>query len=130
MKLKGRKKLVRKVQKFCDNFGCVAKMKTDFYSYPTERKVFFSPFIPSVETDNAFMDNAYKMGLNYDCGNFIISLLHEIGHCETWFLLTDEEKDFYYDESERIKDLEKDTAKNKKILFENTFEKITKNSRN
>ncbi|MCQ2556131.1 MAG: hypothetical protein MJ149_02245 [Clostridia bacterium] len=36
----------------------------------------------------------------------------------------DTEKEYF----ERIKDLEKDTAKNKKILFENTFEKITKNS--
>ncbi len=36
----------------------------------------------------------------------------------------DTEKEYF----ERLKELEKDTDKNKKILFENTFEKITKNS--
>lgn len=30
--------------------------------------------------DKSFMENAFNRGLEYDCGNFVMSFFHEIGH--------------------------------------------------
>ena len=82
-------RLTEIIQEFCDRMGfdVVVDNDKEFYCYPDDREVFYS-LITKKRTDKWFMDNAFAMGLAYDCGVFYLSLLHEIGHCETEQTLT------------------------------------------
>lgn len=77
------------LQDFCDreSFDVTIGNDKEFYCYPNDREVYYS-LIVNKRQNKWFMQNAFDKGLEYDCGDFILSFLHEIGHCETEELLT------------------------------------------
>ena len=77
------------LQEYCDNANLDVKVDNDkeFYCYPNDREVFYS-LIMKKRQDKWFMENAFAMGLAYDCGDFLLGFFHEVGHCETESLLT------------------------------------------
>ena len=77
------------LQNYCDRVGLDVTVDNDkeFYAYPNDREVFYS-LIVNKRQDKWFMQNAYAMGLEYDCGDFLLSFFHEVGHCETEPFLT------------------------------------------
>lgn len=76
--------ITRTINKFLstNGFDCKAKLDTDFCYYYNSSTIGY-PVVMQKEMDNYFMDFAESLGLNVDCGCFILSLFHEIGHNET-----------------------------------------------
>lgn len=72
--------IVEVCQNFCDknNINVSVEIDEDFGYYTHEKVVGIALVVD--ERARYFMDNAMKMGLAYDCGEFITSFLHEIGH--------------------------------------------------
>lgn len=73
--------LEKECVKFCrkNNFDVKIDMGNEFVYYIEEKTVSVSILVDS-RIDGYFLDNAYKMGLSYNCGDFILGFLHEIGH--------------------------------------------------
>ena len=91
--VKHKEYLEQVVQNFLDSEGLeyTAILGPDFeYEFVTDN-VYFAVLVPS-EMDKWFMEFAKENGLEYDCGSFLLSLLHEVGHGETYDLLTDAEE--------------------------------------
>lgn len=65
------------------NFNVRAEMGTDFCYWYNARIVDYT-LVVSEKMDNLFLDFALKNGLKVDCGIFILSLFHEIGHSFTY----------------------------------------------
>ena len=86
-------RLTEIIQVFCDRMGFDVVIDNDkeFYCYPNDREVFYS-LTTNKRQSKWFMENAFAMGLAYDCGDFCLSLLHEVGHCETEQTLTKGQK--------------------------------------
>lgn len=76
------KQMDRVINKFFKTVGAndlAARMGTDFCYYYYENVVDYS-IIVSERMDRMFMDFAKSIGLKVECGVFILSLLHEVGH--------------------------------------------------
>lgn len=82
-----------------NDFDCTAEMGTDFAYYWEEEIITYS-LIVSERMDNLFLDFARKNGLQVDCGIFLLSFFHELGHHLTIDDLEEEEEE----ECEAIKD--------------------------
>lgn len=74
-----------------NDFECTAEMGTDFAYYWKEEIITYS-LVVSERMDNLFLDFARKNGLKIDCGIFLLSFFHELGHYETMDELTDAEE--------------------------------------
>lgn len=75
-----------------NDFDCYAELGEDFAYYDAKSLITYALIIP-VDNDKWFFEYATSLGLKYDCGNFILSFFHEIGHSETLHLLEDEEEE-------------------------------------
>lgn len=80
-------------------FDCTADMSTDFSYYWREEIITYS-IIVSERMDDLFLTFAKENGLAVDCGIFILSFFHELGHHLTIDDLTDEEEE----ECQAVKD--------------------------
>lgn len=99
MKIKGANKLENIINKFLAPFELTSCLSSDFSYEFANNRVNFS----LVVTDNAstyFQDFIHSMWEEVTIDTFLISLLHEIGHAETWDDL--EEDDIAY--SDDMKD--------------------------
>lgn len=83
------KMITEELQDFCDreDFDVTVDNDTEFYCYTEDNEVFYTLQVLDFQAE-WFMENAFNNGLKYDCGNFLLSFLHEIGHCQTEPLLT------------------------------------------
>jgi hypothetical protein len=83
-KLKGIKGLERTINNFLFPFGLKGSLNNDFsYEYLND-KVNFSIVVPK-KLDNWFKEYIYSQwGYIGEVDIFLLSLLHEIGHSETW----------------------------------------------
>lgn len=74
------KKYLKICQRFCDDngFNVSVKWDKDFGYYEDSEEVGVT--LVSDERSQWFMENAFNRGLSYDCGDFIASFMHEIGH--------------------------------------------------
>lgn len=85
------------LQAYCDkeSFDVEIEIGTDcaYCEYEDGSKgVTMALIFPSL-SDKLFMYNMFNNGLKYDCGDFIASFCHEIGHYHTLNWLTEEERD-------------------------------------
>ena len=90
--------MVKELDKFlkaCNNF--IAEIDEDledvqvgsfFFCYPTTKEVFISVLAEENGLDE-FMKNLLERTDIHDISPFTWSLLHEVGHCETWHLMTE-----------------------------------------
>jgi len=74
-----------------NDFECTAEMGTDFAFYWMNDLITYS-LVVSERMDNLFLNFAKENGLKVDCGIFILSFFHELGHYETIDELTDAEE--------------------------------------
>jgi hypothetical protein len=97
--LKGTKELEQAIDKFIEPFGLSSKLDTDFAYYFEKDLVTFSLF--QIDAYNDFiLDAESRFPSVLGVHPFMWSLLHEVGHHETWDELTEEE----IEESMQIKD--------------------------
>ena len=103
--LKGKEQLDKVVNDFVSQFGCTAELGTDFnYCYETER-LQYSLLMSAVanETFMKFICENHPEAARITDNIFIWSLLHEIGHHETWRLWSDTEQ-AEFDETKELID--------------------------
>lgn len=86
--------IVQVCQDYCDkNYIDVdVEFAEDFCYYVGANTVGITIMVD--ERANYFMKNAFDMGLKYDCGDFILSFFHEIGHhyTENWITKKENKK--------------------------------------
>ena len=82
-----------------NDFDCKVAMATDFAYYWEEELITYS-LVVSERMNKMFLDFAKRKGLKVDCGIFILSFFHELGHHLTIDDLTEEEEE----ECEAVKD--------------------------
>ena len=87
----GVEELTQVINEFLEPFGVVAEMGTENAYYPIEDKITYSLVMPEAAKDY-FMQNFQRLAPDLDCDAFLVSLLHEVGHSETLFLLEDTEE--------------------------------------
>lgn len=75
-----------------EGFEVTATLGTDFAYWYADSYINYA-LVVSERMDNLFLAYAKELGLKVDCGIFLLSLFHELGHHETMDLLEDE--DFY-----------------------------------
>lgn len=93
---------------------------TEFAWYWNEDKISYVPF-EEEEIDTRFMAFAKSLGLRVDCGSFIVSFFHELGHYET-----EDDLDYLQEQyCEDVKDtLDKDSVKDLMVYFNLDDEKM------
>ncbi len=65
------------------------EVDTCFYAYPVLKSIFVSFDCEELEEGSEFIvDFRNRLGKEFNVSTFLISLLHECGHCETWFKTT------------------------------------------
>lgn len=104
IRLKGEKQLNEVVNDFVSQFGCTAELGTDFnYCYETE-EIHFSILMEQVanETFMKFICENFPEAARITDNIFIWSILHEVGHHETWQLWSDTEQNGFDDEKDLI----------------------------
>ena len=89
----------------------IGGMDTDFYWKPVEDTISYS-FVYAQKYDTVFQKVCEKLGLAYEIDIFWLSLLHELGHSETWHLVEEEHhiidietytsEDYYYHPRELV----------------------------
>ncbi len=86
--------LSKTIKKFFNNEGFEVDVEynSDFaYEYATST-IYYSFLIPD-KSGEYLMEFAKEHGLLYDCGSFVLSLFHELGHHETLDLLDEQEEE-------------------------------------
>lgn len=80
------------MQEYCDNnYIDVSVEFDDDFGYYRKEQVVGITLVAADMPSKCFMDNAFKNGLAYDCGVFLMSFFHEIGHHYTLNWLTKKE---------------------------------------
>lgn len=102
-----------------NGFDCTAETGTDFAYYYDQSIITYALVVPS-RMDALFMDFAKRRGLQVDCGDFLMSFFHELGHHETLDLIDDER----YAEAQEIKKELTDSNEDTEIYF-NLIDEIT-----
>ena len=88
--LKGIEKLEKVINNFLVPFGLTGSFDTDFSYYYGEDKVTFSLIIPKY-ANQYFQEFVNSIGADIEVDIFLVSLLHEVGHSETYDDLDDME---------------------------------------
>ena len=77
------------------------RFDTDF-AYEYDNDIICYTIIVSERMDRLFYNNMLKRGLGIDCGVFVASFLHEVGHVATLPTIDEEEMDYILDTKENI----------------------------
>lgn len=83
------------------NFDCYAELGTDFAYWDGESKITYALVTPT-QQDEWFKEYAESVGLEYDCGNFVLSFFHELGHEETNYIIDEDEEQEIMEEKDRM----------------------------
>ena len=111
------KVVAKLIKKICGN-GVRVAMGTDFcFYYPC--RIEYSILV-SERMDNLFLEYAKAHGLKVNCGVFVLSLLHEVGH----YFTIDEVDDMEYLKAQDIKAELTDSDEDCKIYFDLADERV------
>jgi hypothetical protein len=86
---------------FAKNFGVTVRFGADFAYWYEKDEIEYSLIMPE-DASIYFMDNFNRLAPDLKCDQFLASFLHEIGHVETFHLLSDIEECFCRDSKDRI----------------------------
>lgn len=95
----GLEEITNILNKYLEKFELTAKADTDFAYYPDDNLITYA-LVVSERMNEMFMKAVNSISKDIKADIFLLSLMHEIGHHETWDLLEDEE----IEESEIIKE--------------------------
>ena len=82
-------------------------MGTDFAFYYNLNRIGYT-IVVSERMDNLFLEYAKKNGLKVDCGIFLLSFFHEVGHYMTLGQFTFDEIDEFNDYKDSLTDSDED----------------------
>ena len=82
-------------------------MGTDFAFYYNLNRIEYS-IVVSERMDNLFLEYAKENGLKVDCGIFLLSFFHEVGHYMTLGRFTSDEIDEFIDYKDSLTDSDED----------------------
>ena len=105
MKLKGVKPINKCLNKFLAEWGLTAVMGTDF-AYLYKRNVVVWTPVVSVKNDTDFQNFFESLGCIVKCDVFLYSILHEIGHSQTFDDLS--EADYAYSLDRKSQEISND----------------------
>ena len=92
--------LSKTIKKFFNNEGFEVEVDYDIdFGYVYSSSTIYYSFLIPDKSGEYLMEFAKQHGLQYDCGSFVLSLFHELGHNETMDFLDEQEEE----ESLRIK---------------------------
>ena len=88
-------KLERVLNRFLkkQGFDCVAR-EDDYFFYGYARSVICFTTKSDERMDRLFREFAVRLGLEIECGDFLLAFFHELGHHETMDLI--EEEDYFF----------------------------------
>ena len=95
-----------------NDFECTVEMGTDFAYWYNESVITYA-LVVSERMNRLFLDFAKRQGLEVDCGIFLLSFFHELGHNKTMDLIDDDE----YEEAQAIKKTLGDTDEDCETYF-------------
>lgn len=111
-KLKGAKRLEKVVNKFTmKNFGVTAKLGTEFLAYCGKQKIHFA-LVMSEDDVSYYLNDVADRYPNIQADIFLWCLLHEIGHCKTDYLWSEEENIYFTEQKEMLEYVENDEMRN------------------
>lgn len=105
--LKGLDKINNILNDFLTPFECKAEVGPDFAYWYATNTITYS-FVTSERMEKLFKAFAKSIGLKVDVDIFLLSLMHEVGHVETWDELSKEECVYSQDVKEILTDSDED----------------------
>lgn len=110
--LKGLKKVTKRINKFTQkNFGLTSVCGVDFRTYPAHKEIHFCFVIPQADIDYYLNDVAERYP-QVQADIFLWCLMHEIGHCMTDEIWSEEETAYFKNQKEMLAYLEDDEMRN------------------
>lgn len=96
-RIKGIKKVDKIINDFTQkNFGVTARFDTEFEAFcDNGRRLIGYTFLATENGEGQFIDDAIKRYPNVNADIFLWALMHEIGHCMTEDMWTDEEREYF-----------------------------------
>ena len=94
-KLKGIKRVNRIINEFTAQFGIVAKFDTEFEAFCDDMTVGYT-LLHTGRDDNDFIEHAQERYPEIQADIFLWAFFHEIGHCMTENMWTEEERDYFW----------------------------------
>ena len=101
MALRGVKRISRVINEFLKPFECTARMGTDFCYLYHKSLIFYSVLWTNNGAED-FLNSVLRLKPEVDADIFLWSLLHELGHHETYDEIDDEENDYCDETKKRI----------------------------
>lgn len=94
-KLKGLNKLTRELNKYTEEkFGVTCRFGHQFQALPTDKIVYYAIMI-GVEMQEIFFNDVHNRFPDIEVTDFTWLLFHEIGHCMTDDMWTQEDEDYF-----------------------------------
>lgn len=104
-KIKGIKKVNKIINKFTEQFGVTCRYDTEFEAFcDNGRKLVGYTFLDTGCGD--FVEDAQKRYPEINADIFLWALMHEIGHCMTENMWTQEEREYFWYQKDMIVDME------------------------
>lgn len=103
MALKGVKRISRIINEFLKPFECTARMGTDF-CYLYHKNLIFYSIVWMNNGAEDFLNSVLRLEPEIEADIFLWSLLHEVGHHETYDEISDEENDYCDDTKKKIEE--------------------------
>ena len=100
-KLKGIKKIDKIINNFTRQFGVIARFDTEFEAFCDDMTVGYT-LLGSPTGTGDFIADATKRYPDVTADIFLWALMHEIGHCMTENMWTEEEREYFWDQKDVI----------------------------
>ena len=110
-KVKGLKRINKIINKFTEQFGIKAVLNDDFEAHCGEMIIGYT-FAVNADDGYYFLSDVAMRYPDIEADIFLWSLMHEIGHCMTDSMWTEEELEYFWYQKERMTNEEKDYLRN------------------
>ena len=89
------------LNEFLAEFDCTATMGSDFCYWPSKNLINYSVIAAAKDSDY-FMENWHNLAPEMKIDPFLAALFHEVGHCMSEVMLTNEEELYSIDRRNQI----------------------------
>jgi hypothetical protein len=110
-KIKGLKRINKIINEFTSQFGVRADLDSEFEAFCDEKRIGYVLFF-NEDDKNFFIEDARKRYPGITADIFLWCLLHEIGHCMTEEMWTEEECLYFAEQKEAMTNIEDDQLRN------------------
>ena len=103
--LKGLNKVDKIINNFTAQFNITARFDAEFQAFCDERVIGYS-LIALSDGGGQFIEDAIKRYPQINADIFLWAIMHEIGHCMTEDMWTEEEKNYFWEQKEMMENAE------------------------